>query len=175
MICWMCEKAYEWHFNSRYCSVFCKREWRLISQRAWHESEKWKEAAKRWYMNPKRVLSEKRYRDKPETKRLWVKRVMKCLRNNPLLKQKKILWDKVYWYKRRAIIKLLWWIDYNILKEKFDSLWNKCLMCWSIDNTQIDHIIPLSKWGTNHIDNLQPLCRSCNGRKGNKILIGNTL
>jgi 5-methylcytosine-specific restriction endonuclease McrA len=47
---------------------------------------------------------------------------------------------------------------------------NKCAICKS-DNKKLeaDHIIPLTKGGTNWQFNIQPLCKSCNCSKYNRI------
>ena len=42
----------------------------------------------------------------------------------------------------------------------------RCLCCGSTENLAFDHVIPISKGGPNIIYNAQPLCRSCNGKKG---------
>lgn len=44
----------------------------------------------------------------------------------------------------------------------------KCQHCGSTESLQLDHIIPVSKCGTNDLDNLQLLCQPCNLKKGNK-------
>ncbi len=43
---------------------------------------------------------------------------------------------------------------------------HRCVKCGAAENLHIDHVIALSRGGSNDIDNLQVLCRDCNLRKG---------
>ncbi len=43
---------------------------------------------------------------------------------------------------------------------------NVCLRCGASGKLSRDHVLPTVKGGTNNIDNLQPLCKPCNSRKG---------
>jgi 5-methylcytosine-specific restriction endonuclease McrA len=48
--------------------------------------------------------------------------------------------------------------------------WKHCLLCGALDRLTIDHIVPVSKGGTNSLSNLQVLCNDCNIKKGDNIL-----
>jgi 5-methylcytosine-specific restriction endonuclease McrA len=54
--------------------------------------------------------------------------------------------------------------EWKDLCERYE---NKCLCCGRSDvKLAADHVIPLKNGGVNTIENLQPLCKSCNSSKG---------
>lgn len=85
------------------------------------------------------------------------------------LKRKKINWHKRKALKRQSngsfTLK-----EWEIVKKQFNYT---CPMCFKKEpeiSLTIDHIIPLVQGGDNTIKNIQPLCKSCNCRKGTKII-----
>lgn len=55
-------------------------------------------------------------------------------------------------------------------QELCNALGNKCQCCGAEGKLTVDHIVPLSMGGSNSIDNLQPLCKSCNCRKHTRVV-----
>lgn len=137
---YMCEKC-----NIEYHKEWCKNNierHRILSNK---RSKKWR------IENPQKVIDiKKKYRkDNPEKSREYAR-------------------------KRRALkmnaggsFTIQEWL---FLKKKHNYT---CLACFRVEPEiclEPDHIIPLSKGGSDYIDNIQPLCAYCNGVKWNKIL-----
>ena len=61
----------------------------------------------------------------------------------------------------------------RLSRETVDAIYRrdggKCVYCGSLENLQLDHIIPFSKGGATTLENMQLLCQKCNLEKSNKI------
>lgn len=61
-------------------------------------------------------------------------------------------------------------INGELYGHELEELWNKCngkcQACGSTHDVEFDHVISKHHGGTNYIDNIQLLCKMCNGFKG---------
>lgn len=65
-------------------------------------------------------------------------------------------------------------IFYEEWKKLLMETGGKCLCCRIVKSESLltmDHIVPLVKGGNHDIANIQPLCRSCNSKKGKRTIV----
>lgn len=79
--------------------------------------------------------------------------------------------DKVNYYAKLRIYREKNAEGFHTLSDlkEIRELWNnKCAYCRQAPAETIDHVVALTKGGTNDPSNLVPACFSCNSSKGNK-------
>jgi len=54
----------------------------------------------------------------------------------------------------------------NLIRKTYGKV---CYICGGTPADTIDHVIPLSRGGSNDLSNLRPACYKCNLEKGDKI------
>jgi 5-methylcytosine-specific restriction endonuclease McrA len=80
---------------------------------------------------------------------------------------------KAYCAKANHERRALGYLDIKSFHAKCVEFGWHCQICGkelTKDTVTIDHIVPISKGGTNAIENLQPLCERCNSKKGNRSM-----
>lgn len=195
MLCGICEREFvKEHHNQKYCSDECKKQAIKNSKEKYKKSEKGIKSNKKWINSDRRKENEKRYRQKPTARAKAVKRSIKCLSNSPELQEKKRLRDIEYGRskkgkeknrvasakyrktpKGKATNKRQKYIKRAIGEISQEAILkieekNHCYYCGELcnDDKTIDHKHPVSRGGTNDIDNLVVACRSCNCSKNDK-------
>ena len=141
-------------------SEFSKRGEKLISACKQCASKE----GKQWYENNKEKKLSKAQEWLNKNKERMAELTSRWYRNNP----EKV---KARTHNRRAREKQ---VEGKFTKEELGNLYrkydNKCLCCGKQGKLTPDHVIPLSKGGKNTIDNIQPLCLTCNLKKATKTI-----
>lgn len=129
----------------------------------------WKEYAKKHSLRKVALVKEKRLDPK------YRKKESAWARNWQLANQKKFLEIQVLARNRRRLRLLnrgnFTAQEWKDKKEEFKYTCPSCLIVEPDIRLTIDHIIPISKGGSNTIDNIQPLCKPCNSSKNAKTII----
>jgi hypothetical protein len=138
-------------------------------------SDKVSESKKKWYKANKERLnlqSIERYYNNIESAKIY--RHTHYLNNKEIYKEKARVWAKAHpevsrasVHRRNARLKS---IEGTFTAQQWNKLvqicGDRCLKCNATNKKlTIDHVVPISKGGTNWISNIQPLCLSCNSGK----------
>ena len=163
MNCLKCNTEFTQVTNKKYCSPKCRDAAVYIRKREWKNAK-----SREYYLRNKEKISQYR--------KMW------SMNNHPLQWSYQVKWNvrnklklRTCAAKRRAL--LLGGgshtdEDIMMILRSQRGLCNLCGI--KLVKFDVDHIIPISKGGSNNSENLQILCRTCNVRKSNKILIKTT-
>lgn len=75
--------------------------------------------------------------------------------------------SRLYHYRKKNAEGTITFEQSKLLYSRFTV----CPYCNKNKPNTLDHVIPLTRGGTNNIDNLLPVCVNCNSKKGDKLLV----
>lgn len=155
-----------------------------------HKSSNTKDGAQGHCKDCKKILSKKYEKNRDaETKKKYHKNDWQKKKNNPqyLKQHKEWLYKNSEYVKKKAKEyreknKILLLISRSNQKSKQKGYYGvismkewefvllmtryMCIACEDNTADSIDHVLPLSRGGTNTVNNIQPMCLKCNLKKG---------
>jgi 5-methylcytosine-specific restriction endonuclease McrA len=115
-------------------------------------------------LNPGGVPCCRSYSEHKEERNAYIRNWQKA---NP---EKRRMHARPSEHRRKAILKgssgSFTTLEWATLLKTYD---NRCAYCKKRKKLTVDHVIPLSKGGTNTIGNIIPACGSCNSSKRDKL------
>ncbi len=119
--------------------------------------------SQKWYQDNKEEECEKKRQDYQKNPDKYAEKNSSYRKNNP----------DIIKYHQRKYRNSKFNAEGSYTEEEWELLKKlsgyRCLRCGELVKLTRDHIIPLSEGGTDYIDNIQPLCQSCNSIKHTKF------
>ena len=95
--CKVCDKPFKrTHWNQKLCSPECKQIAKRMAQEKYKQTPKGDASNKKWVTSEQFKKNEKRYRSKPERRKMLVANSRRYLENNPEARDKKRGLDRAY-------------------------------------------------------------------------------
>ena len=173
--CRYCGARFQSH-NSKACickDPACQKKAKAERDKKYRESEIGKATRYKNRYTEKAIATRKRY-EQTETFKQRKHERAKIYRQNPHEKEMDKIRKLRYYYRKYSALRYFTVEGADaITQEQFRSFYysDTCYYCGKkIEgrNKTIDHKIPISKGGTNAIENLCVCCQSCNSKKNNK-------
>lgn len=163
--CYKCKKKIKIQLSKRWICLECKRKTELEYYHL--NSERRKEKMRAYYRKNKKRFIQKAKQWRTDNKKQTLLSQQKSTKKWKSRNKDAVLVSNA---NRRALKKSA---QGSYTKEQWQDLKRKykyrCAICKKKKPLTQDHIIPLSKGGSNFISNIQPLCKSCNCAKYNFI------
>lgn len=160
----------------------CRRAWRQARKdkqrelhRAWsnRNREHVREMALENYYRHKDQYSQKRreydrekWHTDPRVRNRKNAQKLRLYHTNPAYRRRHLETSRICVHRRRARIKgMSTHFTQQEWRDLCDKYGNRCLKCGKQGEMTPDHIVPISRGGSNDISNIQPLCLACNLHK----------
>lgn len=172
--CQICGKQFfSIRSNANLCSPECRRERKHRADLAYRQTEHGQAVRRKNRKSPKTIETRKRYEQTQkfkESKHARNKIYMQGQRAQDLEKMRKLNYYYSHFSKKYNLYKE---DAYKVTLEDIKKLYSatQCFYCskeLTEDEKTVDHKLPVSKGGTNEMNNLVISCQKCNSQKGDQ-------